>query len=322
MENEINTNLPVLYLVFPCYNEEDVLPVTIDETNNKMSQLINSAIISNLSKVLFVDDGSFDDTWSLIENAHDVNNIFLGIKFSKNRGHQNALYAGLMVAKNYSDITISMDADLQDDLNIIDSMIDEYNKGFQIVYGVRSSRETDSFFKRFSAESFYKFMKFLGVELIFNHADCRLMSKISLEALEEYGEVNLFLRGIVPQLGFKTTELYYERNKRKLGESKYPFKKMLEFAFEGITSFSIRPLKMIAFIGFIMAVLSFFVMIYALIVKIMGNVVSGWTFIIISIWLVSGIQMLSVGIIGEYVGKMYIETKKRPRYIIEKELFD
>jgi len=248
-----------------------------------------------------------------------INKVFERVK---NKGHQNALFAGLMFAKDNADISISMDADLQDDLNVIDEMIGEYNMGSQIVYGVRSSRKKDSFFKRSTAETFYKLMNFLGVEIVFNHADCRLMSKRALEALEEYEEVNLFLRGIVPQLGFKTSEVYYERNERELGESKYPLRKMISFAFEGITSFSIKPLKMIASIGFLMAVLSFIVMIYAVSVKIMGAVVSGWTFIIVSIWLVSGIQMLSVGILGEYIGKMYMETKKRPKYIIEKELFD
>lgn len=317
-----NYNKPSLYLVLPCFNEEEILSKTADETQSKLNQLIMENKISNSSKVLFVDDGSFDNTWELIEDFHNKNNMFCAIKFSKNKGHQNALFAGLMFAKDNADISISMDADLQDDLNVIDEMIREYNMGSQIVYGVRSSRKKDSFFKRSTAETFYKLMNFLGVEIVFNHADCRLMSKRALEALEEYEEVNLFLRGIVPQLGFKTSEVYYERNERELGESKYPLRKMISFAFEGITSFSIKPLKMIASIGFLMAVLSFIVMIYAVSVKIMGAVVSGWTFIIVSIWLVSGIQMLSVGILGEYIGKMYMETKKRPKYIIEKELFD
>lgn len=317
-----NYNKPSLYLILPCFNEEEILSKTTDETESKLNQLIMENKISNSSKVLFVDDGSFDNTWELIEDFHNKNNMFCAIKFSKNKGHQNALFAGLMFAKDNADISISMDADLQDDLNVIDEMIGEYNMGSQIVYGVRSSRKKDSFFKRSTAETFYKLMNFLGVEIVFNHADCRLMSKRALEALEEYEEVNLFLRGIVPQLGFKTSEVYYERNERELGESKYPLRKMISFAFEGITSFSIKPLKMIASIGFLMAVLSFIVMIYAVSVKIMGAVVSGWTFIIVSIWLVSGIQMLSVGILGEYIGKMYMETKKRPKYIIEKELFD
>ena len=309
-------------MILPCFNEEEILLKTTEETDKKINQLIEQDKISNLSRVLYVDDGSIDNTWNIIEDIHSQNKRFCGLKFSKNKGHQNALFAGLMFAKDKSDITISMDADLQDDLDVIDEMINEYGKGSQIVYGIRSSRQSDSFFKKFTAENFYRFMAFLGVEIVFNHADCRLMSKKSLNALEEYEEVNLFLRGIVPQLGFKTSNVYYERNKRELGQSKYPFKKMVKFAFEGITSFSIRPLKMITSLGFIMAIFSFIVMVYALIVKILGSAVSGWTFIIISIWLVSGIQMLSIGILGEYVGKMYIETKKRPRYIIEKELFD
>nr|WP_294998916.1 glycosyltransferase family 2 protein [uncultured Methanobrevibacter sp.] len=317
-----NNNVPILYLILPCFNEEEILLKTTEETDKKINQLIEQDKISNLSRVLYVDDGSIDNTWNIIEDIHSQNKRFCGLKFSKNKGHQNALFAGLMFAKDKSDITISMDADLQDDLDVIDEMINEYGKGSQIVYGIRSSRQSDSFFKKFTAENFYRFMAFLGVEIVFNHADCRLMSKKSLNALEEYEEVNLFLRGIVPQLGFKTSNVYYERNKRELGQSKYPFKKMVKFAFEGITSFSIRPLKMITSLGFIMAIFSFIVMVYALIVKILGSAVSGWTFIIISIWLVSGIQMLSIGILGEYVGKMYIETKKRPRYIIEKELFD
>lgn len=317
-----NNNVPILYLILPCFNEEEILLKTTEETDKKINQLIEQDKISNLSRVLYVDDGSIDNTWNIIEDIHSQNKRFCGLKFSKNKGHQNALFAGLMFAKDKSDIAISMDADLQDDLDVIDEMINEYGKGSQIVYGIRSSRQSDSFFKKFTAENFYRFMAFLGVEIVFNHADCRLMSKKSLNALEEYEEVNLFLRGIVPQLGFKTSNVYYERNKRELGQSKYPFKKMVKFAFEGITSFSIRPLKMITSLGFIMAIFSFIVMVYALIVKILGSAVSGWTFIIISIWLVSGIQMLSIGILGEYVGKMYIETKKRPRYIIEKELFD
>lgn len=319
---EENGNVPILYLILPCYNEEEILLMTSTESNKKMKQLMDDGKISKSSKVLFVDDGSVDNTWDIIEDLHRKNDLFNAIKFSKNKGHQNALFAGLMFAKDHSDISISMDADLQDDLDVIDEMIDEYNKGSEIVYGVRNSRKNDSFFKKFTAETFYKFMNLLGVEIVFNHADCRLMSRKALEALEEYEEVNLFLRGIVPQLGFKTSKVYYERNKRALGESKYPFKKMVRFAFEGITSFSIAPLKMITAIGFLMAVFSFIVLVYAVVVKIMGAAVSGWTFIIVSIWMVSGIQMLSVGILGEYVGKMYFETKKRPRYIIEKELLN
>lgn len=313
---------PIMYLVIPCYNEEEMLDITTNELTTKMESLIKKKLISKESKVLYVNDGSKDKTWEKIEEAHDKNKIFCGVKLSRNKGHQNALLAGLMTAKKYADITISMDADLQDDINVIDKMLEEYQNGSEIVYGVRSSRKKDSFFKRFTAEGFYKFMKIMGVDIVFNHADCRLMSKIALEGLEEFNEVNLFLRGIVPQIGYKTSIAYYERNERIAGESKYPLKKMLKFAWEGISSFSVKPLKMITSIGFIMSMLSFLVLIYAIIVKIIGNAVSGWTFIICSIWLVAGIQMLSLGIIGEYIGKIYNETKKRPRYIIERELID
>ena len=313
-------NLKTLYLVIPCYNEEEVLPITTEALSLKMKLLIDEKKISKDSKVLYINDGSKDKTWELIEEIHKKNNMFCGVKLTRNRGHQNALLAGLMTAKKYADITISMDADLQDDINVIDKMLEEYNNGSEIVYGVRSSRKKDSFFKKFTAEGFYKFMRIMGVEIIFNHADCRLMSKVALEGLEEFEEVNLFLRGIVPQIGYKSSIAYYERNERAAGESKYPLKKMLKFAMEGITSFSVKPLKMITSMGFIMSFISFIVLIYALIVKLTGNAVSGWTFIIFSIWLVAGIQMLSLGIIGEYIGKIYQETKKRPKYIIEKEL--
>lgn len=310
----------ILYLVIPCYNEEEVLGITTEALTEKMNDLIKAKKIAKESKVLYVNDGSKDRTWEIIEEIHSKNNMFCGVKLSRNRGHQNALLAGLMVAKEHSDITISMDADLQDDINVIDKMLEEYENGAEIVYGVRSSRKKDTFFKKFTAEGFYKFMKLMGVEIVFNHADCRLMSKITLDGLQQFEEVNLFLRGIVPQIGYKTSVAYYERNERAAGESKYPLKKMLKFAMEGITSFSVKPLKMITSIGFIMSIFSFAILIYALVVKLLGNAVSGWTFIIFSIWLVAGIQMLSLGIIGEYIGKIYNETKRRPKYIIEKEL--
>jgi len=248
--------------------------------------------------------------------------LFIGLKLSRNKGHQNALLAGLLESKKYADITISMDADLQDDINVIDKMLNEYLRGCEVVYGVRSSRKKDSLFKRTTAEGFYKFMRFMGVEIVFNHADCRLLSKTALEALEKYNEVNIFLRGIIPEIGYKSSIVYYERNKRVAGVSKYPLKKMLKFAVEGITSFSVKPLKMITNLGFIMAIFSFVMLVYALIVKILGKTVEGWTFIVVSIWLVSSIQMLSLGVIGEYIGKIYSETKARPRYIIEEELHD
>ena len=310
----------VLNLVIPCYNEEKVLPITIKEIENKINKLIKEKKISKKSKVVLVNDGSKDNTWQIISDIHEKNNMFVGVCLSRNKGHQSALLAGLMYAKDHCDICISMDADLQDDINAIDEMIDKYNDGAEIVYGVRSSRKKDSFFKRITAEGFYKFMKLMGVEIVFNHADYRLMSKRVLIELEKYKEVNLFLRGIVPEIGFKTDIVYYERGVRQAGESKYPLKKMLSFAIDGITSFSVRPLKMITGIGFITLILSFIVLIYSIVMKFTGNTVSGWTFIVCSIWLIGGIQILCLGVIGEYIGKIYSETKERPRYIIEKIL--
>ena len=310
----------ILYLVIPCYNEEEVLPITKKELKGKMESLIKEKKISKESRVMFVNDGSKDKTWELIEQFHEEDPLFVGVKLSRNKGHQNALLAGLMTAKNYADITISMDADLQDDINVIDKMIEENNLGSEIVYGVRSSRKKDSWFKRTTAEAFYKLMRVMGVEVVFNHADCRLMSKRALDELEHFEEANLFLRGLVPLLGFKTSIATYERNERAAGKSKYPLKKMLAFAWDGITSFSVKPLKMITTLGFIMLFISVVMIIYTIIVKILGNTVDGWAFIMLSIWFIGGVQLVSVGLIGEYVGKIYNETKHRPRYIIEKEL--
>ena len=312
-------DLKILYIVIPCYNEEEVLPITTEELTKKMNGLLGVKI-SRESRVLYVDNGSEDRTWEIIKQIHEDNELFSCIKVTKNQGYQNGVLAGLMTAKKYADMTITMDADLQDDVNVIDAMVDEYYEGSEVVYGVRGSRKKDTFFKRFTAESYYKFLAMMGVEIVFNHGDCRLMSKKALDALEEYSEVNLFLRGIVPQLGFKTSSVYYERHERAAGESKYPVRELIRFAAEGITSFSVKPLKIITSIGFLISIFSFVVLVYALIIKILGNVVEGWTFIIVSIWLVAGIQMLSLGIIGEYIGKIYQETKRRPRYIIEKEL--
>ena len=310
----------ILYLVIPCYNEEEVLPITTAALKEKMENLIKEKKISKDSKVMFVNDGSKDKTWELIEKYHQDDPLFVGLKLSRNKGHQNALLAGLMTAKKYADITISMDADLQDDINVIDKMLEENNKGSEIVYGVRSSRKKDSWFKRFTAESFYKLMRVMGVEVVFNHADCRLMSKRALDELKNFDEVNLFLRGIVPLIGFQTSIATYERNERAAGESKYPLKKMLSFAWDGITSFSVKPLKMITSLGFIMLLISIIMIIYTIIVKILGNTVDGWAFIMLSIWFIGGVQLVSIGLIGEYVGKIYSETKHRPRYIIEREL--
>ena len=310
----------ILYVVVPCYNEEEVLTETTKRLKEKLEKLIKDKKISNKSRVMYINDGSKDDTWNLIEEISNKENLFTGISLSRNRGHQNALLAGLMTAKNYADIVISMDADLQDDINAIDEMIEKYNNGAQIVYGVRSSRKKDTAFKRMTAEGFYKFMKLMGVEVVFNHADYRLTSKRVLEELENYGEINLFLRGIFPLIGFKTDIVYYERNERFAGSSKYPLKKMLSFAWEGITSFSVKPIKMILNIGIIMFALSIIMIIYSIVSKCLGNAVDGWTFITCSIWLVAGIQMLSLGIVGEYIGKIYSETKRRPRFIISRNL--
>ena len=312
--------IKILYIVIHCYNEEEVLDITTKTLVQKLNELITNKLISNNSKILYVDDGSKDNTWNIIKEFHKKYQFVNGLKLTKNKGHQNALLAGLLSSKEKCDITISMDADLQDDVNVIDKMIKEYLKGNEIVYGVRSSRKKDSFFKRKTAKAFYKFMKLMGTDIIYNHADCRLMSKIALESLNEFNETNLFLRGIVTQIGYKNSIVYYERNKRAAGVSKYPFKKMVKFAIEGITSFSIKPLQMIANLGFIMLLFSMGVLIYSIIRKLTGNTVDGWTFIVVSIWLVSAVQLLSLGIIGQYIGKIYNEVKKRPRYIIEEEL--
>ncbi len=310
----------ILYMVIPCYNEEEVLEETTKRLKEKYKDLIAKKKISNKSKVMYVNDGSKDKTWELIKKISQKEEHFTGITLSRNRGHQNALLGGLMTAKKYADIVISMDADLQDDINAIDEMLDKYYNGAEIVYGVRSARKTDTFFKRVTAEGFYKFMKMLGADCVYNHADYRLTSKRVLDELENFKEVNLFLRGMFPLVGFKSDVVYYERNERFAGESKYPLKKMLNFAWDGITSFSIKPLRMICSIGFVILFVSLAIMIYTLFRKITGNTVDGWTFLTISIWLIGGIQMISIGIIGEYVGKMYSEVKERPRFIIEENL--
>ncbi len=309
-----------LYLVIPCYNEESVLKETTKQLTVKMESLIKSKKISKDSKVMYVNDGSKDKTWELIEDIHKENKMFIGLKLSRNRGHQNALLAGLMTAKKYADIVISMDADLQDDIDVVDKMVDKYMEGNEIVYGVRSSRDKDTWFKRTTAEGFYKFMSLMGVEIVFNHADYRLMSKKALDELEKFSEINLFLRGIIPLIGFKTDVVTYERKERFAGESKYPLKKMLTFAFDGITSFSIKPIRFILFLGVFFCIVSALVLIYCIVQKILSNTVPGWTFLACSIWFLSGVQMMSLGIIGEYVGKVYSETKRRPRFIIEEEL--
>lgn len=312
----------VLYLVIPCYNEQEVLPETSKLLFEKMNSLISVGKISDKSKIVFVNDGSNDRTWEIIEELHDGDRIFQGIKLSRNKGHQNALLAGLMTVKDSCDAVISLDADLQDDIDAIDEMVDKFKSGYDIVYGVRSARKSDTFFKKTTAEGFYKIMKIMGVDIVFNHADYRLMSKRAIEGLAEFKEVNLFLRGIVPMIGYNTATVEYERHERFAGESKYPLKKMIAFAMEGITSLSIKPIRLITSVGFIIFIVSIFMLIYFLVVHASGGTITGWTSTIVSIWAIGGLQLLAIGIIGEYIGKIYLETKERPKYIIEKYLND
>ena len=311
-----------LYVVVPCYKEEEVLPETAKRLKAKLTALIAQGKISPRSRILFVNDGSKDRTWPIIEELHAQDRIFSGVNLSRNRGHQNALLAGLMTAVQYADMMVSMDADLKDDIDAMDRMIDAYHEGCDVVYGVRSSRKTDSFFKRFTAESFYKLMKAMGVDIVFNHADYRLMSRRAVEGLSQFKEVNLFLRGIVPQIGYSWTTVEYERAKRFAGESKYPLKKMLSFAFDGITSFSVKPLRLILFLGAVIFALSLVMLLWTLIRWIAGATVSGWASLMCSIWMIGGIQLLALGVIGEYMGKVYSEAKARPRFIIERVLND
>ncbi len=311
-----------LFCVIPCYNEQEVLSETSSRIRAKLNELISKGKIDPDSRVVFVNDGSKDRTWEIITQLHKQDPIFQGINLSKNMGHQNALLAGLMTVKETCDVSISMDADLQDDINAIEEMIDKYNDGCDVVYGVRSRRTTDTFFKRATAEGFYKLMNSLGANTVYNHADYRLMSRRALLGLAEFGEVNLFLRGIVPMVGFKSDVVYYERAERFAGESKYPLKKMLSFAIEGITSLSTKPIKMITGLGIIMFFISIAVLVYSLVRYFTGNTVSGWTTTVISVWFIGGVIMVSLGVIGEYIGKIYLETKNRPRFIIESYLDD
>ena len=310
-----------LYIVVPCYKEQEVLPETSKRLKEKVLQLRAQGKISDKSRIMFVNDGSSDNTWPMIAALHEQEpEMFSGVNLSRNRGHQNALLAGLMTAVNYADMIVSMDADLQDDINAVDGMVDAYHEGFEVVYGVRSKRDTDTFFKRFTAEGFYKVMKALGVDIVFNHADYRLMSRRAVEGLAQFKEVNLFLRGIVPQIGYKWTTVTYERAERFAGESKYPLKKMLAFAADGITSFSVKPIRLVLTAGVVVFLVSLIMLLYALISKLMGSTTAGWTSLMGSIWLIGGIQLLSLGVIGEYIGKIYNETKRRPRFIIESVL--
>lgn len=309
-----------MYFVLPCYNEEKCLEKTYEQLHGKCLSLLSEKKISEKSRILFVDDGSKDNTWQVIAELGKKHNDVVGLKLAHNVGHQNALYAGLVYTQGLSDATISMDADLQDNLSVVDGFIEKYYEGYEIVYGVRGSRKSDTGFKRFTAQTFYKVMRILGVDLVYNAADCRLMSKRAVKQLGEYLEVNLFLRGIVPLIGLKATAVSYRRDKRAAGESKYPLRKMLNFAWDGVTSFSVKPIRMVLSLGIIVFIVSVVVMIYALAMWLIGQTVSGWTFTICSIWLVAGIQMMSIGLIGEYIGKIYAETKRRPRYYIEKTL--
>ena len=313
---------PVLWIIIPCYNEEAVLPITAPLFLKKILDLSAAGKISEDSRVLFVNDGSRDSTWQIICGLAAQDEHYIGIAQSRNRGHQNAVFAGLMEAKDRCDITISIDCDGQDDIDAMDRMVDAYLDGYDVVYGVRSSRETDTGFKRNTARGFYKLMSALGVEIVYDHADYRLLSRRALEALSEYGERNLFLRGIAPQLGFRTDTVEYERQVRFAGESKYPLKKMIAFAFEGITSFSVKPLRFALVLGAVAFLVSIFILIYGLIRWLCGMTVTGWTSLLFSIWVLGGLQLLMLGVVGEYVGKTYLEAKRRPRYIISETLLE
>ncbi len=309
-----------LYIVIPCYNEEEVLPETSKRLKEKLTALVGDGKITKKSRIVFVDDGSKDRTWEMIDELHEQDELFSGVKLSRNRGHQNALLAGLSTVSGLADAYISMDADLQDDINAIDGFLEEFAKGYEVVYGVRSARKKDTFFKKFTAEFFYKMMNRMGAEVVFNHADYRLLSDRALKGLLEFKEVNLFLRGIVPMVGYKSSKVYYERNERFAGESKYPLKKMIAFATQGITSLSIKPIRMIITLGFVTFLISIAMLIYFLARHFTGNTVSGWTSIIVSIWALGGLQLLAIGVIGEYIGKVYLETKNRPRFIVDQFL--
>lgn len=311
-----------LYIAVPCYNEEEVLPDSSFKLLNKMNQMVSEGKITADSRIVFIDDGSKDKTWEIISNLHSENEMFQGIKLSRNRGHQNALLCGLMTLKDRCDAVISIDADLQDDINVFDEMVEKFEGGCDVVYGVRSKRETDTFFKRFTAEAYYKVLDKMGAKIIFNHADFRLMSAKALDGFSQFKEVNLFLRGLVPMVGYKSDIVTYERSERLLGESKYPLKKMLALAFEGITSLSTKPIKMISRIGLAIFLISIVMLVYFVVRFFMGATVQGWASLAVSIWAIGGLQLLAIGVIGEYIGKIYLETKARPRYIVETYLDD
>ena len=310
--------MDILSIIVPCYNEEEMLPITFESLRNKLSELIEKGKISPESFLLFVDDGSKDKTWELIENENKIHKEVRGLKLAGNVGHQFALTAGLIFAKDICDISISIDADLQDDIDVFEEMVDKFHGGNDIVYGVRNKRKTDSIFKRVTAQTFYRVMNFFGAKTIYNHADFRLMSKRALEQFSKYSEENLYLRGIVPLIGYKTECVYYDRKVRVAGKSKYPLRKMLALAIEGITSFSVKPIRYIVLLGFLSVFLSIAAFVYALVSYFLKTVEPGWTSLIVSIWFLGGVQLISIGLIGEYIGKIYMEVKRRPRYNIEK----
>ena len=314
--------MKTIWLVIPCYNEQEVLPETSKQLKVIMQDLMKKGKISKESRIAFVNDGSKDTTWNIISQLHEEDSIYVGINLAHNRGHQNALLAGLMTAKDYADAAISLDADLQDDVGVIEQFIDKFAEGKDVVYGVRSTRATDTVFKRGTAHAFYKLMKVMGADTLEDHADYRLMSKRALEGLAEFKEVNLFLRGLVPMIGYETDVVYYERHERFAGESKYPLKKMLAFAIDGITSCSVKPIRIITSLGLFLFSVSVLLLIYFFIVWLIGKTVPGWTTIVLSVWGIGGLQLLALGVIGEYVGKIYMEVKQRPRYIIESVLYE
>lgn len=309
-----------LYIAVPCYNEEEVLPDSAEKLRVKLRKMMDEGKIDYDSRIVFIDDGSKDKTWELIRGLHETDTIFSGIKLSRNRGHQNALMCGLMTLREEADAVISIDADLQDDIEVFDEMVQRYEEGCDVVYGVRSKRATDTFFKRFTAEGYYKVLDKMGAKVIFNHADFRLMSRRALRAFAEFRETNLFLRGIVPMIGYKSAIVTYERSERLAGKSKYPLKKMLALAWEGITSLSTKPIKLITRLGLIIFLVSLVMLIYTLVRFFMGATETGWASLAVSIWAIGGLQMMAIGIIGEYIGKIYLETKHRPRFIVEEYL--
>ena len=313
-------NTPKLFIVIPCYNEHEALPITARRLVELTDDMLKKGLIDPQSRIVLVDDGSKDDTWKVISGLHEADPRFEGVKLAHNAGHMNALWAGMTLSAERCDCVITIDADLQDDVNAMYGFLEEYRKGADVVYGVRSSREKDTFFKRTTAQGFYKGMRKLGVDLVYNHADYRLLSKRALEALLSFGEVNMFLRGMVPMLGFKTAKVYFERGERVAGESKYPLKKMIAFAAEGVTSLSNKPIRWVLGLGAVCALLGLAMAVYVIVSLVQGHTVAGWASMMMSIWLLGGLQLMALGVIGEYVGKVYMETKRRPKFILEEHL--